>query len=480
MDSRISAPKRTDNSMARPIRDRSNLLEALAITASAVLMLVWQEAYFSPAGILFLGLLALSYLNYRVGNRDVIYPAFTFTAVWTAVVALYLVCPLEIRPLGWKTTAVILGSMAFFSAGSLLGNRPFYSKGFHARKDSDGADQDNPQLRIALLVYTLFAVAVVMADARNLVGGGSFLSPGFFMDLRLKIVSMGLEGEAVHTNKFILSAFTVGSLTYLVFLLEERRKWLQVLSSLCMIILFLVNTSRAFLMWALCAWLCVVLLERRERSLSRVIRWLSAVCVGSIILMASVKFLTNARTEGGSALDEAGDLTILYIAGPLAAFDYVVYHPDEFQGQPAAVFEGVKTRLSRMDIVRVTTPRSFFDDPVYVPFGMVVYTCFKPYYVDFGVLGCLLMFGVIGVIGGQIFFHAMNGSHVARFLFAYSTYTLMTSTFDDHFATHDSEIGFLYACVFAIGYFWISKRVRFRIFRNPSPMATSPLIPAQE
>lgn len=463
--------------MSKPIRDRSKLHEALAISASAVLLLVWEAAYFSPAGILFLGLLALSYINYGIGKRDILYPAFIFTAVWTTVVALYLACPLEIRPLGWKTTAVIIGSMASFSAGSSLGNRPLYSKSSQARKGSNRADQDNPQARIALLVYTLIAVAAVMVETRNLVGGESLLSPGFFMDLRLKIVTMGLEGEAVHTNIFILSAFTVGGFTFVVFLLEERRKWLRVLCGIYMVILFLANTSRAFLMWALCAWLCVALLRRRERSLSGVIRWLSAVCVGSIILMASVKFLTNARTEGGTALNEATDLTILYIAGPVAAFDYVVYHPGEFRGQPAAVFQGIRNRLSRLNIIRAT-PQRFFDDPVYVPFGMVVYTCFKPYQVEFGTVGCFLTFGLIGVVGGQIFFYAMNGSRVARFLFAYSTYTLMTSTFDDHFATHDSEIGFLYACIFALGYFWISKHVKLGIFRNPSSMPS--LIPAQE
>ena len=81
---------------------------------------------------------------------------------------------------------------------------------------------------------------------------------------------------------------------------------------------------------------------------------------------------------------------------------------------------------------------------------------------------------------GQILFNALNGSRVARFLLAYSTYALMMSTFDDHFATQDNEIGFMYACVFAAGYFLITKHVRFRIFKNPSCMASSPLIPAQE
>jgi oligosaccharide repeat unit polymerase len=465
--------------MDRPNRDRSNLLEALAITASAVILLIWQEAHFSPAGMLFLGLLVLSYLNYKVGKLDVLYPAFTFTAVWTAVVAVYLVCPLEIRPLGCKTTAVILGGMTFFSAGSLLGNRPIYSRGCQARKNSEGADQDNPQLRIALLAYILLALPAVIVHARDLVGGESFLSPEFFIDMRFQLVSMALEGEAAHTNKFILSVFTVGSLTYLVFLLEERRKWLQVLCGLYMAILILVNTSRAFLMWAVCAWLCAALLGRRKRSFSRVIRWVSAICVGSLIMMASLKFLTKAQTEGGNALEEAADLTVIYIAGPVAGFDYIVYHPGEFRGQPALVFQGVRTRLSRLNLIRAT-PRESAYDPVYVPFGMVVYTCFAPYYVEFGVLGCLLTFGVIGVMEGQIFFNAMNGSRVARFLLAYSAYALMTSTFDDHFATQDNEIGFMYACVFAAGYFLITKHVRFRIFKNMSRMESSPLISAQE
>jgi hypothetical protein len=182
---RKGSPHKKDLSMGRPNRDKSILFEALGITASAVLLLLWQEAHSSPVAVLLLGLLALSYFNYIVGSRDVLYPAFTFTAIWTAVVTVYLTCPINIRPLGWKTVGILLGGTTFFSIGSLIGNRPFRLKGYQDRKNEERTYRDNPQARLVLLAYTILAIPWIVRDAQSLVGGGSFFSPGYFIKLRL-------------------------------------------------------------------------------------------------------------------------------------------------------------------------------------------------------------------------------------------------------------------------------------------------------
>jgi len=465
--------------MGKQNRDKSILFEALGITASAVILLLWQEACFSPAGVLLLGLLALSYFNYVVGNRDVLYPAFTFTAIWTAVTTVYLTCPIDIRPLGWKTIAILLGGTTFFSIGSLIGNRPFYLKGCKDKKNEEGTYRDNQQPRLVLLAYTILAIPWIVLDAQSLVGGGSFFSTDFLIKLRLTIVSMALEGEGAYTNKYIVSAFIIGSFTFLIYILEEKRIWPKLLCALYMIVFFLMTTGRGVLTQALCWWLCVALLRRQDRGFIATVKWSAVACIGTIILMTSLTFLTKSRTQGDGELQEASNMTLTYVVGPMAAFDYAVYNPGEFKGQPAAVFQGLRTRLSNLNIIRSIPPKSF-NDFVLVPFWMNVYTCFKPYYEYFGVIGCLLVFSVIGLIEGKLFYTAINGNHIAKFFFVYLSYPLIFSTFDDLYTTHNSDVAHVYVVVIAFVYFYIMKRLRFRMFRNPVRMASIPLIVAQE
>jgi oligosaccharide repeat unit polymerase len=451
--------------MSRPNCDKSVLLGALGITAAAAAALLWQAAYPSPAAVLLLGLLALSCSNYLIGGRDVLYPAFTFTAVWAVVTTAYLFCPIEIRPLGWRTIAILLGGTTFFSIGSLIGNRPFFLKGHRDRKPEKDVYRDSPQARLVLLGYTVVTVPFVVLDAQRISGGDFFSSPAALINLRLTMIYMNMSGERVHSGRFVETASLIGALTFLVFILEERRRWANALCALCMIVLGLVSTGRAFLMQALCWWLCVVLLRKRDRTFLRLAIPLGAAAVSIVILMTAVTFLNKSETQGADGLQASTRMTSIYIAGPIAALDYAVYNPGEFKGQPEAVFWGVRTLLSKLGIVRAS-PLPRFDNGVFVPFGMNVYTCFKPYYEEFGVVGCFLAFSVIGLIEGQLFYLATNGNHIARFLFAYLSFALMFSTFDDFYAQYGNLTAYLYVSAFVFAYFVFLKRLKLRIWWN--------------
>ena len=86
--------------------------------------------------------------------------------------------------------------------------------------------------------------------------------------------------------------------------------------------------------------------------------------------MAALSFSkTWVQQPGGFGITDG---VWMYIAGPLATFNYAVYHPEAFQGQPAAVFSQVLTPLSQLGLVRyqtLTQVNGFpFDKFVYVPF----------------------------------------------------------------------------------------------------------------
>jgi oligosaccharide repeat unit polymerase len=154
----------------------------------------------------------------------------------------------------------------------------------------------------------------------------------------------------------------------------------------------------------------------------------------------------------------------MYMVGPLATFNYAVYHPEAFEGQPAAVFSQVLTPLSRLGLIQYRTLLEVDGSPldrfVYVPFPGNVYTAYKPYYQDFGAIGCLAAFALFGFIGGYLFYAATRSSPYAAFFLAYLSGPLMFSTFDDLYHGFSRHLN---VAIFAIGYFGLLKRWRIRL-----------------
>jgi oligosaccharide repeat unit polymerase len=172
--------------------------------------------------------------------------------------------------------------------------------------------------------------------------------------------------------------------------------------------------------------------------------------------MAALTFLTKSETQGENGLQVASDMTFEYMVGPIAAFDYAVYHPEQFREQPAAVFAEVLERLSTLRLIHYTPPDNV-GVHVDVPFGTNVYTCFMPYYEDFGAAGCFLFFTLFGLVEGYVFYAAARGNNIAAFVLAYLSYSLMFSVFAD---SYHFVMGYLYLFAYIVVYFYFLKRIR--------------------
>jgi oligosaccharide repeat unit polymerase len=453
--------------MKPPTLDKSVLLQTIGVLAAAVLALMWLAAYPSPAAILLLGLLALSYLNYLLGGRDVLYPAFTFTAIWTAATLVYLLCPIDIRPLGWKTIGIFLAGTTSFSIGSLIGNRPFFRRYHESRKTEELHLRDNRQARLMLLGYTVLTVPIVVYDIQQVVGQRISISPVFFIALRSKINYLYMTNPDVSPyggwlmNRLVTTGFLIAVLTFFVFVMEEKRKWAKIISFSCLVILSLLFTGRTLFMQAACGWICLLLMQRKNRSFLAIAKWSAAVGLGLVALMTGLTLLTKSETQGAGGVQVATNMTFEYIAGPMAGFDYAVYHPGEFREQPATVFEGVLVPLAKLGLIRYTPPKAV-DDFVSVPFPTNVYTCFKPYYDDFGIAGCLAAFTLIGFVEGCVYFAAIGETPFAAFLLACLSFALMFSVFDDAYHLLMTN---LYVVTFAFAYFYLLKGFRIRLWR---------------
>src|SRR5271169_65465 len=72
--------------------------------------------------------LGLTLLNYYVGRKNVLYPAFLFSLIWLVVFCLYMVPMIEVDKLEADTLAVVVLGVAAFSAGGAIVARRRYSR----------------------------------------------------------------------------------------------------------------------------------------------------------------------------------------------------------------------------------------------------------------------------------------------------------------------------------------------------------------
>lgn len=438
---------------------------ALVITAIAATLPFWAASSQFPAGALLVGLMTMSYINYLVGGRDVLYPAFTYTAIWTIVAAAYVFCPIEVDRIGWRTVVIFLAGGASFSAGAILGNRPLFpAKGADISALDRVTETDNPQSRNVLLACTILLTLIFVLLIIRIAGGISSINLQFL--LRLNAPGSPLEDAGSFTTAVTGSGGLLPVLTLWVLVMEEKRRWMIIICGVCVVIFPLFVTQRGLVMTAFCGCITLFLLKRRDRSFERMAAPLSLSglgIVGIMVLMSLTKFWT--QTPGGFS-PTAG--AWMYVTGPLAAFDYAVYHPEAYEGQPAAVFAQVLTPLSHLHLVRyqpwLEATGSGLDRFVFVPFPANVYTAYKPYYEDFGPIGCFASFIFIGFIEGYLFYRAVRGSKLAVFFLAYLSSALMFSTFDDNYHGFSRHLNIL---IFAVGYFWIMSRIRIRLWKRP-------------
>ena len=275
------------------------------------------------------------------------------------------------------------------------------------------------------------------------------------------MISSYIDGINPYGSKFVTTGFTIATLVFWIFIMEEKRKWALGLSAACVCVYSLFGTGRTGSMQTLCGWLILVMLSWKDRTFIKTVRPIGIATLGIIVLMGANSLLTKEETQGPDALSVATNMTIIYIAGPLAAFNYAVYHPDEFKGQPSVVFEEVLSALSKSGVIHYTAPHTKGGGTsVNVPFPMNVYTCFDFYYENLGALGCFAAFSLFGAVEGYLFFVAVRGGQVAVLCLTYLGFALMFSPFNDFYSLLPRH---MFIVTFAFAYFYLLKRVKVRI-----------------
>jgi oligosaccharide repeat unit polymerase len=422
----------------------SVLLQLMGVTTVVIICLAWIAVNPSPGIVLLLGLTAMTYVNYVSGGRDVLYPAFTYTSIWALVAFGYALCPIEVDKLGSKTVAIFLAGGAVFSIGSFLGNRPLVpTKHIEHGEIRTPQNRDNSQARNLLLCCTILVTILFLMMIIRLAGGISGLNLSFLIWLNSPWGP--LEQLDPFSNLIVGSGGFLAVLTLWVLLMEEKSRWKIALCIFCVCLFPLFVTQRGLVMVTFCGCISLFLLKRRDRSFRKMAAPLSIAAL-TIVSLMSLMSLTKYWVQSGQFSATNG--AWMYITGPLAAFNYAQ----------------VLTPLSQLQLIHYRTSMevdgSALDRFVQVPFPANVYTAYKPYYEDFGALGCFAAFTLFGFIEGIVFYSAIRGRPLAILFLVHLSSSLMFATFDDLYHGFSRHLNVI---VFAVGYFWILKRVRLRL-----------------
>lgn len=387
---------------------------------------------------------ALTILNYRLGKRNVLYPAFVFSTIWATVLSIYFIPLIELDSLMPYTLVVItLGNVAFSAGGILC--RPV-----SIRQAMPVASR--PAAKRLMLAY---CVCILPFFGAYIWGTGD-ADTGILRAARLVMLESVKLGEPPIPAVYSTAA-TLSVLVAFIFLIElsdwdGERWWLA--SSISIALAFCVLTTGRTMLLQLIVGLCGIYLLKKDRLSAkralRSLRWPMAVLFSLLLSMA---VLGKAVTEDSPIVEAFKASVFGYAVLPTAGLNYVLTHGDQYQHEPNHTFREILPVLNKIDDLP-HLPSPPLDDPLFVPGFTNVFTAFKFYYVDFGFAGMFVAFFLIGACQTWLFGRAMARDHCYLFLFAMSLSPLVMIAFDDQYSmffTYGKQI------LFAVCYFRILR-----------------------
>ncbi len=406
--------------------------------------------------ILFL-LSVITLLNYRT-CPDVRYPPFLVCVSWLLAIVLYSLAPIQIHTISLVTALIFVVTVISFSVGGLLA--------FHNRKGSNdpfrGTERwdwrpAHPLLRAFFLMATVAMLPILFSHASELAEQSGL--EDIFMGLRTELSSNDSTGYGVLlTNAGLLSFFT----TFLcaVELGRSFSSRAQYYLSLSVSLIYAVLSTGRMPMLLILTVLMGVALMRRRLTLTKMI-------AGSFIFLfffASFAVLLHKGGDPDASWSENSasvrDTFFIYAVGALPAFDRQVTQniPLSFG---ARAFSGLFNIFYHLSGHKLISP---IEEPVFVPFETNLYTGIQPVYGDFGILGVVPAFVLMGAATTCFYVKATRGDPLHTLYYALTLFPLVTMPIADQYFMALS----LWVRLFLSGYLYFRASARFSL-EFPAP-----------
>ena len=371
--------------------------------------------------------LLLVVLNYRV-QRSVLYPPFIFCAMWLLDLAVVRLGLIELDPVHGNTLEIVAAGAASFSAGGLLaGLAPKELLRIHLFPPKPKKSPDF--LRNMLIIVLLCGLPVLAYRTLQMsksVGGDI----NIFAKAGVASMEASLSGEQSQFSLLDHLA-TIAICACLLFATGKKDRKFWIMTVVAFIYACFGGVGRGGILILISGLSAIHLLQTKQESLKcaiRVLRWPITVFLALFIGLNFIGKSSGSMTRQIATQGVAGTaafFVLSYIAGPLAAFDKVVQHPADFIMTTSHTFY-YPLHLAAMLHLTDYTPPLPFDSFVFVPFPTNVYTVFKFYFLELGIVGTLVLLFFIGLLHSLIYLKAKQGGRLSIYLFAFSLISVLT------------------------------------------------------
>jgi oligosaccharide repeat unit polymerase len=368
----------------------------------------------------------LTLFNYWA-RRDVRYPPFLMSAVWFLVLILYYSAPIQVFPLGLSTAIIFIFTVTCFSGGGLFAwfwlapRKPTKAR----RLELMNLPPAHPSVKKFLLALSVLLLPVMVAKAIWLAEQSGLES--FFVGLRVETSLPDSVGYGSIGNASLLSY-----LTTFLYLVEYRggvaEKWQLYFSLFISLIYAVLSTGRTPVLLILVGLIGISWIKDRFNAK----KFIAAVLIFVVSFGAFALALAKGADPDASVLENValmGESLLTYMIGGVPAFDSLVR-------ENAPLEYGVTTFSAWINLIHRVTGHPLISPiqaEVAVPFSINVYTAIQPAYKDFGILGVIFAFTLIGAVSTYFYSKAIAGDRLHIFCYAVALFPLVLSAFTDQY-----------------------------------------------
>ncbi|WP_338407596.1 O-antigen polymerase [uncultured Flavobacterium sp.] len=379
--------------------------------------------------IVFLFIIWLNVLfNYYI-NETVGYPPFLYSLVWFVVVFFHFLCVtfklILVYELSFLSLLIYTIGVMTFTLGGLATILKFNFENVNLGENF--YFEISNKIDIILIIITLIFLPIFIIKSYEL-AIEYIIYDSLFAGLRNSSVQEQDVGFSKYGLNFAYVSFFLQSYQYVY---NKNNKLKLFLSAFILLVFCVFSTGRTFFILYLCLIFGVLIVFKKLKK-KHLVYGISSV----LLLFSTIGILLN---KGGSAennlkenISGIFESFMQYFIGGLSAFDSFI-HTKYSNTYGENSFRFFYSMLYKMGIVE-NKPSDLVDQYASIPFDTNVYTIYKIYFQDFGLIFMIFIIFSMAILHTFFYLKAINEhKFIYTFLYSIMLYPLFMSFFQEQY-----------------------------------------------
>lgn len=399
--------------------------------------------------IVFLFIIGVNVLfNYYL-NKTTGYPPFLFSLVWFIVIFFHFLCVtfdlVIIYELSFRALIIYTLGVFMFTLGGLAIKLKF--KSHPVDLDKTNFFEIRKNVDILLIVITLLFLPVFILKSYQL-AVEYMIYDSLFAGLRNSSVQEQDIGFSKYGINFAYVSVFLQIYQYIVY---KNSRFKLLLSAFILLVFCIFSTGRTFFIFYLCLIFGILIIFQKLKK-KHILFGMSSV----LVLFATIGILLN---KGGSTdnnfkenISGIFESFMVYFIGGLSAFDAFI-HSNYVNTYGENSFRFLYSILYKIGIVE-GKPIDLVDQYASVPFDTNVYSIYKIYFQDFGVLFMMTIIFCVALLHTFFYLKAINErKFLDTFVYSVLLYPLFMSFFQEQYLSLIPTWIYLISIVLFLKYF---------------------------